>query len=458
MAIKGKEHCSTDPWTLHAVARILTEPQARLLQQECPVLPTRQPDFTTASHEILTLQAGLSYGPAFQCIDYGWVENKDALAVFRIPESIAAELEDSCLHPAILDCTFQLIIQLLREDVGVHQGVTFVPTRMGRISFRNNHAKPAYAKATLLRRAPHSLTAEFTVFDDNNLAIAVIKEARFRSIRLTRTSADYLRFLKYRGIPKPHILSQNNTPFIPFKNVQIAFVKLARGANIERSRRRYTEELDPLLDMLCNQFTREALQQLSTDGQKLSSQKVLVRQTANPEIAPFFDHLLSLAEGDQSIRRTSDGWEILPNHLEQTSAQDIWNSLITDYPDFFDIIHSVGRVGMHLISILDGSLMPAQIHSPDLKMAKLTGQIFGAVGRQKGGQALRDLIAQGLQQMPEGRRLGIIEICDGAPSFALMHAWPWTPPAVTIFSPVLQPMRWKVLLISKSAFLLSIRI
>ncbi len=350
MTVKGRDHCGTEPWVLHAVARILAEPQETLLSAECPILPTRQPDFTITSHEMLTRKAGLTYGPAFQCIDYGWLEGDSALCVLRIPESIEKEIEDCYLHPAILDCTFQLIIQLLREDVGVHEGITFVPTRMGRIAFRQNHAKPAFAQATLLRRAPHSLTAEFTVFDSSGLAIAFVKDARFRSIRLGKKAADHLRFLHYHGIPHPHILNPDNTPFIPFKSVQCAFVKLARGANLERARRRYTEELDPLLDILCNQFIREALQQLSEDGRQLSSQIMLNCRTATPEIAPFLDYLLSQAEDDQSIMPTQDGWEILPNHIEQTSAQDIWNSLVMDYPDFFDIIHSVGRVGMHLKS------------------------------------------------------------------------------------------------------------
>ena len=236
---------------------------------------------------------------------------------------------------------------------------------------------------------------------------------------LVKTRGDSLRFLDYHGTPKPHALNPDATTLIPFKSVQSAFVKLVRCETIEKSRRRYSEEVDPLLDILCNQFTREALQQLSADGQQLFSRDILVCRTANPEIEPFLDHLLSLAENDQSIAPTPDGWKILPNDNEHTSAQDIWNSLITDYPEFFDIVHSVGRVGMHLKSLLDGSLIPALISPQDLTLAKLTGQVFGAVGRQKGGQALRKLIIQGLKQLPEGRRLGVIEICEGSPSFAL---------------------------------------
>ena len=419
VTIKARDLCSKDPWTLHSDARILSEPQGSLLRQELPLLPTRHPDFTGADHDALTRKVGLMYGPAFQCINYGWVEENSAFAVFKIPESIEVELDQSHLHPAILDCTFQLIIQLLQEEMAIHEGITFVPTRIGRIAFRATDAKPAFAKAMLLRRAPHSLTAEFTVFDIDGTAIAIVKDARFRSIRLGQDRGAQLSYLDYHGIPKPHTFNPGGKPVISFRSVQSALIELAQSVVDEKIYQRYSDEVDPLLDILCTQFTREALEQLSVDGRKLTSQELVVLRTTNPEIAPFLDHLLAQAEDDQSIARTADAWEILPNPEEQTSAQDIWLSMVNDYPDFFNIIHSVGRVGMHLRSILTGKKLPAQLSSRNCTLTKLASLVFGAVSKQRVGKALRDLIALGLKELPEGRRLGIVEISKEAPSFAL---------------------------------------
>jgi len=419
LTIKGRAHAGTEPWTLHAVGRILPEPRDILLRQESPVLPTRWPDFTGASHVALTQAAGLAYGPAFQCIDHGWVENGSALAILKTPESIAAELAHTHLHPAMLDCTFQLIIQLLKEDVGIPDGVAFVPTKMGRIAFRAGKTKPGLARATLVRRTAHALTAEFTVFDTDGVVIAVIKDARFRSVRLSKNAADHLRFLDYHGMPKPHAFTPDVAPIFAFENVQSAIAELARRAALQGSHRRYSEEVDPLLDSLCSRFTRQALQLLSADGEKLSSQEILACQTAHPEITPFLDHLLSLAQDDQSIVRIHDGWEILPGQDDQASAQDIWNSLVADYPDYFQIVHSVGRIGMHLKSLLDGSLTLAQICPQESSLATLTRQVLGTRSKQKAGRALRDLIAQEMHRLPEGRRLSIVEISERTPSFAM---------------------------------------
>ena len=418
VTIKARDLCSKESWTRHAVARILGEPQEILLQQEHPLLPTRRPDFTGADHEVLTRQVGLLYGPAFQCIDYGWIDGTSALSVFKIPQSIEAELELNHLHPALLDCTFQLIIQLLHGEMAIYEGVTFIPTRMGRIAFRASDARPAFAQATLLRRAPHSLTAEFTVFDMSGRAIAVIKDARFRSIRLAQNREDKLCYLDYHGIPKPHAFYPDKRPIIAFKSIQSACIELAKSAIHVRSHQRYANEIDPLLDILCAQFTREALEQLCADDKKLTLQEILVLQKSNPEIEPYIDHLLAQAENDQSIVPTAYGWESLPIPEEQASAQDFWHSLVNDYPDFFNIIHSVGRVGMHLQSILAGRQISDQLNPQNCTLARLTDQVFGAASKRRVGKALNDLVTQGLKQLPEGRRLGIVEISEGAPSFA----------------------------------------
>lgn len=418
ITVSAREHAGAEPWTLHAVGRILREPRDILMRELAPALPTRLPDFTGASHLALTKAASLDYGPAFQCIDFGWIEGDTALAVFKTPECISDEINEMHLHPALLDCTFQLIIQLLKEDLNIPGGVAFVPTKMGRVAFRTTTSKPHLARVTVLRRSPHSLTAEFTVFDKEGAVIAVVKEGRFRSIRLSKNAADHLRFLAYHGTPKPHPLAPAATAAISFDSVHAAVVDLARRSVLTGHHRRHAEEVDPLLDSLCCRFTRQALQQLSENGIRLSTRIIAERLETTPEIAPFLSHLLSLAQDDQTVVATADGWEMLPEQEHHASAQDIWNSLVADYPDYFQIVHSVGRIGMHLAALFDGSLTLTQICPQESTIATLTRQVLGASSKQRIGNALRSIIAQGRKSLPDGARLGVMEISEGTPLFA----------------------------------------
>ena len=53
---------------------------------------------------------GLHYGPAFQGVAEAWASAGEALGRIEAPESVAAELGDYCLHPAILDACLQVTL------------------------------------------------------------------------------------------------------------------------------------------------------------------------------------------------------------------------------------------------------------------------------------------------------------------------------------------------------------
>jgi phthiocerol/phenolphthiocerol synthesis type-I polyketide synthase C len=419
LSIESREQLASDPWMLHATARLLHDTEDALLREKGPALPSREPDFDGSSHAALTRAVGIAYGPAFQCIDHGWVQGNSVLAVYRIAASVDSQLASHHLHPALLDCAFQLIFQLLKNAVETHDGLAFVPVRMGRIALRSGMARPSFARATLLRRSSRSLQAEFAIFAADGSTIAVVSDVRFRSVRLSRNAADQLRCLAYHAIPRPHPLTPTARPSIAHDKVRAALLDLVRRAALKGTHRRYSEEVDPLLDSLCSRFTRRALQSLSPDGQSLPAHAVHACQTATPEIAPYLAQLLSLAENDCSLASADSGWEIVPDVRDQSSAQDIWNSLVADDPDYFQIVHSVGLVGMHLGELLAGQRSLISVCPQESSLATLLRQVLGTRGKQKIGRALRDLIDGGLRDLPAGQRLGIVEISEGSPSFVM---------------------------------------
>jgi len=404
-AVKAREHAGSEPLALHAVGRILREAGGALLRQGAPDLPTRKPDFDGPAHAAMTLAAGLAYGPAFQAIDHGWVEGDTALALFQVPQALEAELDRHHLHPALLDCAFQLIIQILKGERAAREGIAFVPTKLGRITFRTGAGRPRLAQASLRRRSPHSLLADFMIFDGAGLAVASIKDARFRSIRLHKGAAGQTHYLDCRSIPKPHPSAAELSPALPFEKTQQAMKEAVRRCVLKGTQRRYAEEVDPLLDGLCNRFTLDAVQIPAAGG------------TASPLTSPFLDHLLAMAQEDGLAESGEAGWKISVSPESQATAQDIWNSLVGDYPDYFKIIYAVGRVGMHLRSLLDGGAQVQAVCPYDA--STLARQVLGAEGRHNVGKALCELVATAMKNLPEGQRLGILEICEGPPLFAV---------------------------------------
>lgn len=417
LRIQSREYAGEGGFTQHAKGRILPEPTDLLICGEVWQQPDRPADFTAADHQALTLGAGLTYGPAFRCISHGWVEDKTALAVFSIPAMVDAQLDSTYLHPSVVDCTFQLIIQLLRKHAQLHPGLTYVPVKMGRISYQQTGAKPAFAKATIIRSSPHSITAEFAIFDTDGRAIAVIKEGRFHSIRLSKNTANNLSFLEYVGTPVPHAQAGSSSSALSFTVVANSISELAKRSSRLAGHRAYAEEVDPLLDSLCARFMVEALQSFADDEGLVANALVKEWTAQDDRTSQWIRQLLWLAEEDGLVSRHDAGYQLGEDSIP-IPAQDIWNSLVADYPDYFQIIHTVGRIGLHLKELLQGTRRVEELLPRASSFVSLSKQVLGPLGNEKIGQNLRDLIAKGIENLPDGRRLGIIEVSHGAPAFA----------------------------------------
>ncbi len=397
LSIKSREYLKQEPWTEHATGRILREPTDLRLGRALGELPARRPDFSGGSHDLLTTAAGLGYGPAFRAIEHGWLGEDTALAILRAPAAIEEDLASHHLHPALLDCTFQLIIQLLRDSAEDYSGTILVPTRIGHLTFRGGAGPIRYARARLLRRSPRSVVAEFELFDDAHQPIAVLEAVRFRSMNVQHEAAGQIRYLGYHAVPRPLRAVQALDPIFRVERLDGNLSRCFAAANVERAHRLYAEEIDPLLDALCSRYLSEAIEQVPA----------LIGEPA-AQAETYRAHLLQLAGSDRMLEGAD----------APGSAREICSSLLADYPDYFQIVQSVGCVGMHLQALLMGRRTLTDIWPSQVTLATLLRQARGAELGVRIAAALRDEIAANLRALPEGRRLGVVEISDGTPALA----------------------------------------
>jgi len=416
--IRSRDHGTEEAWTLHATGRIIEEPHDILGPQAPLTLPTRPADTNGDEHRMLTGAVGLDYGPAFRALESIWVEDGSVCATFHIPHAIESELAAFDLHPALLDCAFQLIIQLLKEDYLTQSGAVYVPAKIVGLHFRTGKGTPHSARATLLKCSPYSITAAFTLYDAAGERLAWIREARFSSIRLRKNPADRLRYIDYHCIPHPHPLESAAAPHRLFEQLHARLTDVAHLAVRSGTLQRYTAEIEPLLDTLCGRFAADALKALAADGQVLRQADVAACANADPETAGLLARLIGIAQEDKAMTSAGQEWHFAADE-DHPSAQDIWNGLIADYPDFLPVLHGVGRVGMHLADLLRGRCRLEQLLPRECTPSRLMRLLLAEAGLSAIVRALQDLVPHGLAQLPTGKRLRIVEIGAGSPTFAV---------------------------------------
>lgn len=412
--IHARELGSGDAWTLHASARLLTEPSDSRLRSPLPAPPDRAPDFLAADHEALTRAVGLNYGPAYRLIEQGWRLGADTVLAVLRPDDGGGETEASHLAPARLDSAFQLAAHLLKDEAAAGLGLAFVPVRIGRLSLCAGSPAPRYAQLRLRRRSVHALTVDISLYAGGGEPVAALFEVSLRSVRLLKAAGDRLGFVEETMTPRPRAGAASG---VPLPGLRQALSDALERAAEDPCYMRYAEEAEPLLDALCERYGIEALRALANAEGRLDDAALAGHRARAPAQAPFLDMLLQRAEGAGLATRAGAGWALAPELAGEPAAADIWNTLAREYPEHFGPALAAGRIGLHLPAMLQGLHAPEDAAASQFTHRDLARHLLAAPARQQLAQALGGIVAAAQDALPPGRRLRLLEIGAHAPWF-----------------------------------------
>lgn len=382
-------------------------------------------DFDAASHLASTRKVGLTYGASFQAIERGWWGDKSAIALFSIPASISEGLDEFHLHPSLLDCAFQLIIQIQREELAKDDPDLFVPTSIGRFSACHSTAPVRWAQARVLRDSESALLAEFTIYNDLGEAIACAKDVRFRAVRAVSGAISAPNRIRSRLIAQP-LRPDCESAVVNHEALLQSLNEAKYRVLHEPVYLRYVLELDPLLDALCSRFAYETLKQVMarapTGSDLPGALEALIIRT--PTLRPYLRFLVDQLHADGLLVSDMGGLRLLDSSdpLVEASAQDIFNAALQDYPDHFEIVHAVGRIGAQLDDILTGKTDPAQALPYGTSFASLFGVMLGNFCLGRIFDAVSKSVAESTSCLMMRERFGFMEISGGGPQIAMAIA------------------------------------
>ena len=302
--------------------------------------PTRDPDVSAETHYAFARAVGLHYGPAFRSVASVWYRREGILGAIATPPEIAAETASALLHPAYLDGAFQLLADLAlrdQKDKPAHRAElpAFLPVRIDRLELLQPHARVAFALAAPANAGRHSrrsMRADFSLYDAFEAPIAIARGVRFRAVAIHAGTAHRARWITARAVPMPRRDPHCAVP-LP------ALGELARhcaarlhtpsgwprgGASRKSSSRCSTHCARPLPPADC---ANSPAINPSSRGALIESGRIAASS------APMLRNLLQLLTEDGVVQPIANQW-LWRTDVTLPKPEDIWMSLITDYPEY----------------------------------------------------------------------------------------------------------------------------
>ncbi len=369
--IKSRDRLSEDPWQPHVTGRIAAQAGKTL-----PEVPARiaEAEASLAGADIYAVaqDLGLHYGPAFQAIEAVTGSGNQLNATLRAPEPVSADLAKYHIHPAVLDGAFHSLFALFHHRDSSDAAQAYLPVRTDRFVLVKPGSHVASVRTVVRRHRPRSLLADFYLLDRTGALVAFATAWRFRAVQLAKPSFDRPRLMGQRWVERPRPRRKSG-----FDGALPELTRLAHNIIEELPEasllKRYPLAGDALLDAVCASFALEAFRSLADEDGVVS----LALAKAGGRIADGMDDYLCrlarmLVQDGLAEERGGEQWRLVPD-ADVPEAAEIWRTLVADFPEKAPRIGLVGRLGLHLREVLDGSRRVEQLLP---KWAEISGGGF----------------------------------------------------------------------------------
>jgi phthiocerol/phenolphthiocerol synthesis type-I polyketide synthase C len=416
--IVSRERLHDEPWRTHATGRLVEDCLASCV---APIaIPARPADVPAEMHYEFARTLGLHYGPAFRAVAGAWYRREGVLGSIATPAEIAADTAGALLHPAYLDGAFQLLADLALREQGNParraDAPAFLPVRIARLELFQPHAKVTAALASPVEsgnRSRRSLRADFTLYDAFDAPVAIASGVRFRAVAIHAGAAHRAQWIATRAVPMPR-----RDPHRAISLPAIAELAGHCAARLHtperlRARRRFSQEFEPLLDALCAAFAARALRELTGD-KPIEPEALIESGCIAVESAPMLRGLLQLLTEDGVVQPIGNQW-LWRTDVALAKPEDIWTSLVTDYPEYAQRTARVGASGLRLGRRLQAG-MPAgrtKAAHPDSVSTWADGCTQQEAAEV--AQSLADMLCRAAAMQPAHARLRVLRFVGAAP-------------------------------------------
>ncbi len=380
-------------------------------------------------------QAGIDLGASFRTLRALWGSDKEAVGELSLPETTDAT--DLDLHPMLLDGCFQVMAEA-RSAIGTGDGVAYLPFGWERLWFATALPEQLICHARLREdpdaneaasAPPEVLTGDLRFYDSRGALIGGLDGYAVK--RATRaamlSAAGGLDDLLYEIVWKDLALPEAMVPadFFPSpQSVAANSESFSHYLSAEQVGAQTNDSLSSDLERLSWSYARAAMDRLGWDlieGETVEAEELRHLLGVLPEHQRLFRRMLEmlakagvLTEDGERFVVAVGSQDALPDVLSD-DPEELAEWMERQYPHGSVEIGVFKRSAAALPDVLVGEADPLTLLFSSGEPSAADFYLKAPVARAA-NQMLQDAVAAVLADLPEGRRLRVLEVGAGTGS------------------------------------------
>ncbi len=346
---------------------------------------------------------GLSYGPAFRRLKAVRVNDIAADAAFSPTQIADLGLK---LDPTTFDAAMHAVFPLIgkkAEEVGLADGASFLPVRIGRARLYEAGATIVRADVRLIRLSPRSAEAEIDLIDAEDAIAASITGLRLKAIAFTRSSRVDNRFWRQAVRVLADAEQRVGLP-AAWTDVSARLAELGLGDVVAPE-----PDVGSLLaDALSRRLAWDISKRFTDNDRRLGISSAI---DLAPSARPLLARALLALEEDGVFEAEDLGVGVLTEDCPYPPVDELILALSEEAPDRVPDLMALLQLEDELALRLTEGLLDTPVSAPQIDISPAGRAIW---------KAIETTGLDVIENWPDGRRLEILLI-GAAPASVLEH-------------------------------------
>ena len=424
-AIYSRMSSSDQSWTLHANGYIRRE-QDLALHPKVDLMAIREHlphEVSDEDHYAKVAELGFYFGPSFQGIERLWRKDGEALGQVRIPEHLAQDSKNYCVHPAFLDSCFQVLSGTIPLDNDDIKKLPYLPVQIERLRFYASPGSQVWCHAHLTNFSANTLQGDVRVYDEDGNLLIECAGFRCQAVRMARGDdtdniENWFYEVKWQHKPRPEQrVVHRAADFIPSSHeIAQAVAREMHQLDDEIGWTKMFSRAEEPFDALSAGYIVQALDDLGWQwnlGDRITVDALMEQLNLAPRHRQLMRRFMQILEKVGYCKSAgADAWVV--DHLPaRQELQKLWQQTLSQYPASIADLNLIGRCGSHLAAVLRGEIEPLQLLFPEGSAATTEHFYQDSPSFRPYNITVQKAVSRALSRLPEGRPVRILEVGAG---------------------------------------------